>query len=86
MATSHPRVQVTIDPELAEALDSLGPRNGSRSRQIRDLALRGAEVENEARERRQQAITHLVDIAAGRTSYDPASALEAHAQREAGYE
>ena len=86
MATSHPRVQVTVDPELGAALDALGPRHGSRSRQIRDLALRGAEIEQEARERREQAIAFLVDMAAGRTRYDPASALEAHAQREAGYE
>jgi hypothetical protein len=45
MATSHPRIQVTEDPELARALRAAErhlPRGLSRSRQVRELALAGA--------------------------------------------
>jgi hypothetical protein len=45
MATSHPRIQVTEDPELARALRSAAPHlppGLSRSRQVRDLAIAGA--------------------------------------------
>jgi hypothetical protein len=46
MATSHPRIQVTEDPELARALRSAAPylpSGLSRSRQVRDLAIAGAQ-------------------------------------------
>lgn len=45
MPTSHPRIQVTEDPELASALRSAAPHlppGLSRSRQVRELALAGA--------------------------------------------
>jgi hypothetical protein len=45
MATSHPRIQVTEDPELARALRSAAshlPSGLSRSRQVRELAIAGA--------------------------------------------
>lgn len=45
MATSHPRIQVTEDPELARALRSAAPHlppGLSRSRQVRELAIAGA--------------------------------------------
>ncbi len=45
MATSHPRIQVTEDPELARALRAAAPHMPpglSRSRQVRDLAIAGA--------------------------------------------
>ncbi len=45
MATSHPRIQVTEDPELARALRAAAPHMApglSRSRQVRDLAIAGA--------------------------------------------
>jgi hypothetical protein len=45
MATSHPRIQVTEDPELARALRFAAPHlpSGlSRSRQVRELAIVGA--------------------------------------------
>lgn len=45
MPTSHPRVQVTVDPELEIALRRTAPklRADSRAAQIRELALRGAQ-------------------------------------------
>lgn len=51
MATSHPRIQVTEDPELARALRSAAPHLPAglpRSRQVRELAIAGARslVEN----------------------------------------
>jgi hypothetical protein len=45
VATSHPRIQVTEDPELARALRAAAPhlRPGlPRSQQVRELALVGA--------------------------------------------
>lgn len=45
MATSHPRIQVTEDPELTNALRAAAPHlppGLSRSRQVRELAIAGA--------------------------------------------
>jgi metal-responsive CopG/Arc/MetJ family transcriptional regulator len=84
MASSHPRVQVTVDPELAAAMQTVDPHPQSRSRLIRDLAIRGAEVERDERERRARAIGHLLSISSGETSYDFDAAREIHAEREAG--
>lgn len=45
VATSHPRIQVTEDPELTRALRSAEPHlppGLSRSRQVRELAIAGA--------------------------------------------
>ena len=45
MATSHPRIQVTEDPELTRALRAAAPHLSpglSRSRQVRELAIAGA--------------------------------------------
>jgi hypothetical protein len=45
VATSHPRIQVTEDPELARALRAAAPHlppGLSRSRQVRELAIAGA--------------------------------------------
>lgn len=45
MATSHPRIQVTEDSELANALRAAAPHlppGLSRSRQVRELAIAGA--------------------------------------------
>jgi len=70
MATSNPRVQVTVDPELKEALRAIDPRPASKSRLIRDLALRGAEAAEEERARREEAKELLLGIARGEVSYD----------------
>jgi hypothetical protein len=84
MASSHPRVQVTVDPELAAAMDAVDPRPRSRSRLIRDLAIRGAAAERDARQRQGEALDYLLSIARGDTEYDFESAREIHAQRESG--
>lgn len=83
MPATHRRIQVTVDPELAAALDEVEPRPRSRSRLIRDLALRGAHAERESRASRAEAREHLLAIVRGETGYDPSSALVAHAEREA---
>ncbi len=76
---------MTVDPELAAALAEVDPSPRSRSRLIRDLALRGVEVERAERdhERRREAKEFLLKIVRGETDYDPASVLEIHAEREA---
>jgi metal-responsive CopG/Arc/MetJ family transcriptional regulator len=83
MPSSLPRIQVTVDPELAEAMAAIDPNPTSRSRLIRDLAIRGAEAERDERERRHAATNYLLSIARGETDYDFQQAREIHAQREA---
>lgn len=84
MPSSHPRVQVTVDPELAAAMDDVDARPVSRSRLIRDLALRGAQAERDARGERERAFEHLARIAAGEVEYDFDAAAAIHAERERG--
>lgn len=67
MPTSHPRIQVTLDPEFASAVDRAGAHLDSahgRAGLIRTLALRGAEeisrqADSETRAR-TQAIEELL--------------------------
>jgi hypothetical protein len=65
MATSHPRIQVTEDPELARALRVAAPHlptGLSRSRQVRELAIAGARHladEPLTEERRRELLEHL---------------------------
>ncbi len=82
MATAHPRIQVTVDPELAEALASVPTEPKSRSRQIRDLALRGAEAEREDLKRREWAKNYLKGIANGTIDFDFEAAREIWEERE----
>jgi hypothetical protein len=70
MATKHPRVQVTVDPELGAAMAAVDAHPKSRSRLIRDLALRGAEVATEERRKRDEAIEFLCKVADGEIPYD----------------
>ncbi len=86
MATKHPRVQVTVDPELAEAMAAVEPQPKSRSRLIRDLALRGAEVAAEERKERHKASEVLDKIATGEIDLDFTGAQEAWEEREAEVE
>jgi hypothetical protein len=66
VATSHPRIQVTEDPELARALRAAAPHlppGLSRSRQMRELALAGARhlaEEPMTEERRQELLERLI--------------------------
>jgi metal-responsive CopG/Arc/MetJ family transcriptional regulator len=83
MPTSHPRIQVTVDGELAAALDAVDPHPPSRSRLIRDLALRGAAATRAERERKEESRAFLLSVVSGKTDYDPAAAAAIHAEREA---
>ncbi len=67
VATSHPRIQVTEDPELARALRAAAPhlRPGlPRSQQVRELALVGArhlvEEPPMTEERREELLKRLI--------------------------
>jgi hypothetical protein len=86
MATKHPRVQVTVDPALEEAMAAVDPHPKSRSRLIRDLALRGAEVAEEDRRHREKAKETLRKIAQGEIELDFTGAREAWEEREAEVE
>jgi hypothetical protein len=86
MPSSRPRVQVTVDPELAAALAEVDSRPPSRSRLIRDLALRGARLERDERDQRREALEYLGRIARGEADYDFTAARVAHAEREASVE
>jgi hypothetical protein len=86
MPSRHPRVQVTVDPELAAAMNAVDPNPSSRSRLIRDLAIRGAEAERDARRRQDDAIEYLLSIAHGQTGYDFEAARSIHAEREVGFD
>jgi hypothetical protein len=83
---ANPRVQVTVDPELGEALEALEPRPRSRSQLIRDLALRGARAASEERERRREAIEFLCGVADGEIEYDFEASRGIHPERERGAE
>ena len=82
MPTSHPRVQVTLDPEFASAVDRAGAHlKGAHGRAgvIRTLALRGAEeisrqAESETKAR-ARAINELL-------TYDFSSLDDIVARRE----
>lgn len=70
MATPHPRIQVTVDAELAEALRRIDPHPRSHSRLVRDLALRGAAQIEDERAAQQAACELLLAVADGDERYD----------------
>lgn len=82
MASKHPRVQVTVDPALEEAMAAVDAHPKSKSRLIRDLALRGAEVAAEDRVRRQEAKEFFRKVADGEIDYDFEAGQEAWEERE----
>jgi len=85
--TDHPRTQVTIDPELAAALDQLGwATERSRAGVLRDLALEGARARLEAAEREGAGRAYLRAIATGEVDYDFEALAEIHAGRGAHLE
>jgi hypothetical protein len=83
MATVNPRVQVTVDPELGEALAAVEPHPRSKSRLIRDLALRGAAAAEEELGRREAAKDFFLKVANGEIDLDLDAAREVHEEREA---
>lgn len=82
MASKHPRVQVTVDPELAEAMDAVDASPKSKSRLVRDLALRGAEATKEDRVRYEEAKETFRKIADGEIEYDFDALEEVLRERE----
>ena len=82
MAAKNPRVQVTVDPVLEEAMAAVDAHPKSKSRLIRDLALRGAEVAAEDRVRRQEAKEFFQKVARGEIDLDMTGAREAWEERE----
>lgn len=68
MPTRHPRIQVTVDPELALALRAATPYlpvGLSRARQLRELAIAGAGHVADApmtEQRRRELLQELVDM------------------------
>jgi metal-responsive CopG/Arc/MetJ family transcriptional regulator len=86
MPTPHRRIQVTVDGELAEALDAVDPHPPSRSRLLRDLALRGAAATRAEHERQAASRAFLLSVVRGETDYDPSAAADVHAEREATVE
>lgn len=77
----QPRVQVTVDPELAEALTEVDPKPPSRSRLMRDLALRGARALSEERRRSEEAREYLLRVADGEVDLDFGAARDLHEAR-----
>ena len=73
MPTASSRIQVTIDEELAKALEAVDPAPASRSRLVRDLALRGASAVCADRQRSEDAARVLLEIADGERDYDLAA-------------
>ncbi len=86
MATKLPRVQVTVDQELAEAMAAVDAHPRSKSRLIRDLALRGAEVVVDEHQRREEAKEFFLKVATREIDLDLTGAQEAHEEREAEVE
>ena len=81
MPSTKSRIQVTLDPELSEALAELGGPE-PRSRTVRDLALRGADAVRAERSARSEAREHLRRIATGEDDrYDFAVSERLHAER-----
>lgn len=75
------RVQVTLDPQLEQALAELGG-GVPRSRAIRDLALRGAAELRAEQERRADAVAALDRIAIGEDDgFDFAVSAALHGDR-----
>jgi hypothetical protein len=79
--STKPRIQVTLDSELAAAVAEFGGAE-PRSRAVRDLALRGAEAIRAERTALDDAVEHLVRIATGEDDrYDFAVTERLHASR-----
>ena len=65
MPTRHRRVPVTLDEELAGALErveAIRGRTAPRSRLLRDLALRGAEAVVDEAAERQRTLAALAEL------------------------
>jgi hypothetical protein len=81
MATLNPRIQVTVDDELERALARIDPAPASRSRLVRDLAMRGAQAVEQERAGAADALAILLEIADGTRDYDLGASAELAARR-----
>lgn len=82
MTTKNPRIQMTVDPELGEAMAAVEPHPKSKSQLVRDLALRGAEAVLEERKSREQAKEFFRKVASGEIDYDFDALTEVLEERE----
>lgn len=73
---------MTIDDELADALAAVDPDPVSRSRLVRDLAVRGARAVREDLDRTEEARGVLLEIADGVRDHDFAAVAELLARRD----
>ena len=73
---------MTIDPELAAALERLDPK-GSRAGLLRDLALEGARARLAAARQQDADRAYLRAIATGDVDYDFDALARIHAARSA---
>jgi hypothetical protein len=81
MSSAKLRIQVTVDSELAAALAEFGGAE-SRSRSVRDLALRGAQAIRASQAAEGEAREHLLMIAGGLDDrYDFAVSERLHGSR-----
>ncbi len=81
MAASKQRIQVTVDDELAAALAEFAGSK-TRSRAVRDLAVRGAEAIHEEALAREQAIEFLRRLDSGEDDrFDFSVSQRLHAER-----
>jgi len=73
MASRHPRVQVSRDPELESAIRrgraAMGPSTPT-SRVVRELALRGAEAVESDRAAAARAVEFAIEVAEGASGMD----------------
>lgn len=81
MPATKPRIQVTLDSELATAVEEFGGAK-PRSRAVHDLALRGAEAIRSEQNRRREAIEFLRRLDSGEDDgYDWSVSERLHAER-----
>ena len=81
MPSAKPRIQVTLDSELAAAVAELGGAK-PRSRAVRDLALRGAQAIRSEQNRLQEAIEFLRRLDSGEDDrFDFSVSERLHAER-----
>lgn len=81
MPTANPRIQVTVDEELASAMSRIDPAPASRAKLVRDLALRGVQALEVERAQADDALRLLLEIADGKRDYDLAAAAELASRR-----
>ena len=72
---------MTVDDELARAMARADPDPASRSRLVRDLAVRGARALEEERAESKLALQILIEIADGTRDYDFDASADLAARR-----